>query len=535
MDTYKINNISNSPLTDIKNVMLTEPRIVSIRNELLALMEIINFEKNNEAIDITYFRLRNIEQWADYPTSISEIFWSLSSLCNFNCEFCYEKGNPSDCLMKKTYRKMSKLEIDTRLKYYDTQKGLGIFPIRGAINEPFHNKNALYCLKKMREKTSNELITFVTNGSLLDQKTIDELKKISPVFFNLSIYSCDPMVRKKVLKDNRKDINAVKAIEYMNKIELPYSSNIIMWPSISLEDMRKTLDFLDKNKCTIARVCLGAYSRYLKHPYQNFEIYKYWENVIDEVNRIKKNYRIPILIEPNSYVEKDNVPRIAGVIYGSPAFQYHLRSDDEILAINNVTMHSKMQLISSLKKLSQSQKKVVLRLKIKRDNIIIPIDMDISNIEYPYKQISKYNDFPFGFVITDTLKYKTLIDVRNIIKKYSKQKALIITSKLMKPILNYMVEKSKVFNYISYDIIAAKNNYFGGTITAGDLLVARDFIDCIKKYLDKYPNTIDLIIIPESPFYISQWKKDLRGEPITVIERETGIPVKPVECTRIIN
>src|SRR5690242_11597609 len=80
----------------VDSILLTEPRIEAIRRELQALLAVVELESNGQPVTIDGFRLRSIADWADYPTSLSDIFWHLSSACNFNCEFCYEKGNPPD-------------------------------------------------------------------------------------------------------------------------------------------------------------------------------------------------------------------------------------------------------------------------------------------------------------------------------------------------------------------------------------------------------------------------------------------------------
>jgi sulfatase maturation enzyme AslB (radical SAM superfamily) len=160
------------------SILLTEPRIEAIRRELQALLAVVELESNGQPVKIDGFRLRAIADWADYPTSLSDIFWHLSSACNFNCEFCYEKGNPPDFPIQNTPRMATPEEIATRLRYYDPVEGKGIFTVRTAINEPFANRHAVEYLKAMRAKNPHELISFVTNGSYLTEETVHALQDL---------------------------------------------------------------------------------------------------------------------------------------------------------------------------------------------------------------------------------------------------------------------------------------------------------------------------------------------------------------------
>src|SRR2546426_8905642 len=127
----------------VNSILLTEPRIEAIRRELQSLLQLVELESGGEPVAIDGFRLRNTADWADYPTSLSDIFWHLSSVCNFSCEFCYEKGNPPDFPIQNVPRMATPEEIETRLRYYSSSTGTGVFTVRTAINEPFANKRAV--------------------------------------------------------------------------------------------------------------------------------------------------------------------------------------------------------------------------------------------------------------------------------------------------------------------------------------------------------------------------------------------------------
>jgi len=77
------------------------------------------------------------------------------------------------------------------------------------------------------------------------------------------------------------------------------------------------------------------------------------------------------------------------------------------------------------------------------------------------------------------------------------------------------------------------NDYFGGNILMGDLLVVEDFIRHIKKHISTNRANPDVVIIPSSPFSLGDWGRDLTGRVYLDIERCVGIPVELLECEPI--
>ena len=538
----------------VDGTILTEPRIDAIRRELQALLSVVQLEVDGQAVEIDGFRLRNLQDWADSPTSLSDIFWHLSSVCNLNCEFCYEKGNPSDFPIQNLTRMASLSEIDTRLKYYDVATQRGLFSVRTAINEPFVNKRAVEVLRLIRAKNPDELISFVTNGTLLNEAAIDAVAELSPVFFNLSLYSTDPDVRRGVLGDHR-PLTAVAAVARLSERRIPFMANLVMWPSIPFADMEKTIRYLDDHGSALIRVCLGGYSRYLEGSFERFEAESYWPLVVDAVEAIRAKCSTPLLIEPNSFVRRDDKPELDGVICGSPAARAGLRRGDEIIAVNGKPVATRMQLISTIRSLAGAHGErfrppgvncdigpierhetsdVTLTVRTQAGTRRVTLDRHeaASMASYPYSSLADFNDFMFGLVITDGLQYSVLKKARAIIDQQSAARTLVLTSVMMRPIVDAMAAKSGAFSGCDVAIRTAENRYFGGTINIGDLLVVSDFVAAVTEFCST-ESAPDLVLIPSSPFASSSWGRDLRGAPWTDIERLTGIPTRLVPCQTI--
>lgn len=537
----------------VNSILLTEPRIEAIRRELQALLAVVELESDGKPVNIDGFRLRSIADWADYPTSLSDIFWHLSSACNFSCEFCYEKGNPPDFPIQNTPRMATPQEIATRLRHYDPVAGTGIFAVRTAINEPFANRHAIAYLRAMRAKSPHELISFVTNGSYLTEEVVCALQELQPLFFNLSIYSTDPAIRRQVIRDFRGD-RAVRAVELLAKYRIPYMTNLVMWPSIPFEDMERTINYMAQHNATVIRVCLGGYSRYLKGDFEHFTVEEYWPQVVAEVERIRASCPTPVLIEPNSYVRHDTEALVDGVVQGSPAFLAGIERGDQVLRVNGRQVHSRMHLLSELRRNTRARSyrppgvlgmtgtpaapvSEAVCLQIQRGTQTFERTLDrydpAALQTYPYGHIARFNDFIFGLIFTDTLRYSSLLTTRQLIEQHHAHRVLLLTSQLIAPILEYMLERTQAFVDLDMSIRVAPNNYFGGTINIGDLLVVQDIIDAIELFCQQEGTAPDLVLIPASPFASSPWRRDLTGRPWLDIERCTGIAVDLIPCPTI--
>lgn len=536
----------------VKSVLITEPRIEAIRRELAALLEVVQLESGGEPVEIDGFRLRDAAHWADYPTSLSDIFWHLSSVCNFYCDFCYEKGNPPDFPIQDLPRMATAEEVATRLKYYDEDTRRGIFTVRTSINEPFANRRAVEFLRQIRRRCPDELISFVTNGSYLTEDVVAELPDLQPLFFNLSVYSTDPLIRREVLRDPRPD-RAVEAVRLLARHDVPYMTNLVMWPTIPFSDMERTLDFMVEHRVTVIRVCLGGYSRYINMAADPFAVDDYWPKVVEAVEAYRPHSPVPILIEPNSYVRHDTEAVVDGVIQDSPAQLAGVQAGDRVRALDGQPINSRMQLLSALRQTgTQVQYRPpgvgamigslepaaghAVELELERAGEAVTVRLDRYEPEamatYPYGAIADYNDFMYGLVLTDCLRYSSLVTARRIIEQAGASRPLLLTSTMIEPMVRYMIEKSGAFEGIDVNVRVARNEYFGGTINIGDLLVVQDFVDAIRRFRAEGGDP-DLVLLPSSPFASSPWMRDLTGRPWTDIERLSGVPVSLVDCATI--
>lgn len=171
-------------------------------------------------------------------------------------------------------------------------------------------------------------------------------------------------------------------------------------------------------------------------------------------------------------------------------------------------------------------------LTVRRENKKIEIKIDTGDFSYPF---TKEFDKHLGVIFLGTgLRLSYIERLKEIIDEHKAKNILFLSSTLVKPTFEQCLRESHLLSSsdLRINIEIPRNNYFGGNVFMGDLLVVQDFIDHIKDYLSREPEP-DLIVIPSSSFNLGNWKRDLTGRVYLDIEREVEIPVKLLECDTI--
>ncbi len=106
---------------------------------------------------------------------------------------------------------------------------------------------------------------------------------------------------------------------------------------------------------------------------------------------------------------------------------------------------------------------------------------------------------------------------------------LICTTTLMHDILIEAIEFVDLFKETNCEWYTqvVKSVWLGGNIIIGDLMVTDDYIGAINEFKDSSKIKLDLVFIPGSGF--GQWKRDLRGNPISEIGRKCGVTVVAIQ------
>ena len=537
----KTSHLVKTCFQDVKNASLYEPRIEFIKAQLESLLSVANLEKDGKVVEIDGLRLKNLKDWlAPSACAPIEVFGYAGARCDADCVFCYNKGNPPSLALGVLRRSAAEEleEMMTRLKYFSPRSGLSLFPSLGDTYEVLLHPEILAVLRLLRQKTP-AVFRITTNGTLLTPERIDQLATLQPIYLYLSLNSASPSRRHKLMKDKNPQV-AINALPLLREKSIPYATVIVPWPLVSLaemlEDLSNTVTYADEHDSHIIQINLPGYSKYFSSE-KLYDLDEVWLAIMAKVRELREKTSAPIVVMPsmaeeNRYEERKNRAKIIGLVKNSPGAMAGLREGDEILEVNGLLVSGRPQ-ARYLLAMIQESKVESAKVTVKRDGRSLDLTESLRDFSYPY---SESVDKHMGIIMMGTgFRLSYLEKLRNIMDSYKAKHVLFLSSTLVKPSFEQALAESPLFasGQPRIDIEVPSNNFLGGNVFMGDLLVVQDFIDCIKEYLEKGGKRPDLIVIPSSPFNLGSWRRDLTGRVYLDIEREVGIPVELLDCATI--
>ncbi len=530
----------NPPYRDMGGVMLSEPRINALKSMLETILQVVVLEKDGQAVDVNGFRLRNLEDWvisSGTPLSPDMLLDSLAAGCNVSCRFCYVKGNPPGWTIPMMPRNSLKDELLTRLRYYDEETGQYLFRTMVQWYEPFNNPYIMEILKLVRSQ-SCRWITLTTNGKGLTEPIIAQLATLKPVYVVLSLNTTDPAMRVDVMRDRTPDI-AIKAPQWLRDYEIPFAISCVPWPTVPNSYLQECLLYGDAAGAESLRVSLPGYTRYNAAAAVWFDTQQYWTDLVEALAPLRHQMDAPLLFYPYLFEESlraapHNRPRVVGVGRNSPARTAGFGVDDVILAINGTNIvsrpHGRDQLRSALRSGVDD-----IVVTVERNGHAVQLRMEdthnYSRYGYPYGSEhgpSNPSLAPFGLFIPSGFRHQTLTLLKQTIRESGARRVLVTTTRLMEPLLKEVLSQSDFRKGLEADIhfVIPQNQFLGGGIMMGDLLVNSDIIACINEFTATQGRP-DLVCLSSSMFTPSfGWLRDLNGRFYKEIERTTGIPVQ---------
>jgi len=527
---------------NVSNTALYEPRVDLIKKLIESLLTLIEFEQEGQAVKVDSFRLKNLRDWL-VPSAGDprEFFEYTGSHCNCDCIFCCNKGNPPSVAVSNDLDREAEDEfgeIRTRIEYYRPEAGKALFPSLGCTYEVTEHPYFMDVLHLLRGKTSRPF-RITTNGCNLSHEVITKLAKLKPIYLYLSLNSSSAVRRRKLMRDTNTEI-AIRALPLLRRQGIPYATVIVPWPedtiSEMLEDLSSTVAYAVEHETHLIQVNLPGYSRHFSSS-ELFDLPQIWRSVISRVRELREEHDCPIVAMPTMYEEniyqpRKNLPQIIGLVKNSPAYLSGLKRGDVILQIGGILIRDRPQARDLISMLQQSGEKKA-SIRVQRNQQTLEMSLDLTRHSYPYSgDIDTY----LGIIFMGTgLRMSYIENLKRIIEAHRAKRVLFLSSELVKPTFEQCLAESHLFGdgQLEIDIEVPKNNFFGGNIFMGDLLVVQDFIDCIRNYVLQKGCKPDLVIIPSSPFDLSGWGRDLTGRVYLDIERETGIPVELLHCATI--
>jgi hypothetical protein len=447
------------------------------------------------------------------------------------CPFCYEEGDPQNASVLNEPAGMATLqEIETRLRYRDPGKGTGLFQPLTYINEMFCNPQVLEILDRLRsEMRPEEVFTFVSNGTYFTDDVVQRLTRLRPIFFNFSVNSLDPEIRRRILRD-REPETAIRAIELLGQNRIPYLGSLVCWPTIPWADIERTVRELDRAGCAVIRFSLSAYSKHLKGT--RYDRLGFWTQGLALARRLQRELATPIKVEPYYFDRPSFRPHLVGTIAGSPAAREGLRAGDLLTRVAGQPVPTANHALTALAAASAAGPAVTVALRAggTGDEREVVLDLGGGPFGYPFDQMTRFKGFEWGLILVENLRFSYLRDLREAIDRRGAKVVLVCSSELMRPIVTEMLETSAAFRDVDIRLEVPPNRFFGGTVVLGDLLVVDDYVEFIQEYARRSDLPIDLVAIPSSPFTVGGWKRDLAGKAFTEIERRVRLPVEMIQC-----
>ena len=177
---------------------------------------------------------------------------SFSTACNCKCAFCYEDGNPKG-LFEKQPRFVGMSEARTRFRHLHDGKGL-LRESKGFF-EPLANPDFLALLGLIREHEPEHVIDVTTNGALLTRRDRVAARRAQARL-------CERVAGLRRLEDATQRHGGPaggvgdRAIELLRESEIPFMGTVVPWPEQGLDDIARTIEFLDSKDARLIRVSM---------------------------------------------------------------------------------------------------------------------------------------------------------------------------------------------------------------------------------------------------------------------------------------
>ena len=481
-----------------------------------------------------FFSLRNYDHWTTKSSGEPfEILGVLSKDCNAKCDFCYVLGNPSNTAVKlvKFTSNKSGEEALVRLEYF--KRGLKL-PIPTYDTEEITTHPDFYSICDGIRQVSNECISITTNGYTLTEENVKKLAKYKPITISLSLNATKPETRKWLMRGHYR--RGLESLHFLHKYRIPCAVTIVAWPRVQIDEIIESVRYVDQFNARSISVLLGGYTKLFPNP-PEYRIPEYWNEVIDKIQYLREEIETPFIIQPRLYEEQYAYPketlgcsRIIGVNKFSSAKLAGLKVNDVIINVNNQPILSRNQCLSLLSINRKERNVTSLIVKRKGKKIRFNIDPDnYDNENYIYDE--PFNDIYGLHLMGQDLKISSIREIFKQIELYKARRILLLTSMIVKPFLvNALKKYAPVYckDSIEFDLQVPPNNFLGGNIIMGDMLVLDDFYEFIETYLKT--NKIDLVLIPSGPFNYGGWLRDMKGQPFVLLQYAFNIPVEIIKA-----
>ena len=523
----------------------SDPRFHIINRGLGRALRLGQFLCNGSPVSVDGFRLANLEQWSKYPVaSLSDNCGAISSFCNCDCDFCFEKGTRGAGIALGRSQ-LNPREVETRIRYYSPEKNTGLVQSGRYSLEPFANPRCLEILEAVKRAAPVEQTNITTNGSCLTEEVVRRLARLSPVMVTMSMNAGSREMRKLSMRDHKPggDETALAALALLREYEIPFIASYVPWPTKPLSDLEDMVRLVDANEGLIARVCMPSWTRFAWDE-APFDTETYWKEILQVIKRLRTEVSVPIHLMPNMYELRTMLPVVQGTFKHSPAAEAGIRYGDVILAIDDQRVLTRPEVAIMLARRFEDPGITETRLALARDGELVEVTIehthDLDRLRYPYKQLVDPSSPPvwrgsLGLHMSDGFELRSFARLKEILAEYKDKRVLLFISPLGEP---YFAEGTTMLGGLEtfeelceLHVATLRPSYWGGNVLIGDLWTFNDLTEQTRSWMEGTGLRPDAVIAPRS--FLTNGGNDLLGDCYLDFERELGVEFRPLPCPRI--
>ncbi len=509
--------------SDPASFAVIEPRLRHLAREIARLLSIVELEKDGRPVEVDGFRLRDLSQWTVHRASnVLDALLPISARCNSHCAFCFEHGVP----FARDATFMTEEEALTRLRHYSPETGACLFPSNRPEMETFLHPRALDILEAARRREPGTLFCITTNGSRLDEATIERLAGLRPLLLKLSLNVSDEALHRQLVNVGASTGTALGAPPLLRRHGIPYIGGIVAWPTLPLEAIEETARYFEEHEAYAIRIRLPLVHQWSREQ-PDVAWNRHWQRIAEFARTL--HFRVPLVVEPTVFTIAPVLPFVDGVILHSPAERAGVRSGDLVESIDGEAILTRPQSEAALARCHHAGRAVELRVKRDGEALLFQLERQ-ANASYPYDPCLPYSGQNYGIFHVHDLRLEQIANVFTIARCYRARKVLLFSSPLVKPIFEFLSEKVPEFaaarEEIDIAVETVPNSPLGGNFSLLDGRFVEDFARAISQRLES-GEKIDLVLIPAA--FGGAWGIDLTGDSFTRLSIEFGIPVELVD------
>jgi hypothetical protein len=513
---------------DPESFQVPEPRIAHLGHQLERLLRVVELEKDGVPVEIDGFRLKHLSDWVTHRTNTAmNALTPISSLCNSKCDFCFEENLP----YAREQSLMSVEEAQTRLKYYSPDTGNCLFPSNRNHMETFLHPKALDIIRMARSVEPTKLFWITSNGSHFTEPVIEELAKLKPLIFKLSLNAADEATNHNLMHTGKLTNVALEAPKLLHKYRIPFMGGIVAWPTLTLDSIEETVRYLEKEEAYAIRIRLPLVHKWMKHQ-PTADLNEHWKRVASFAEDLRGKVDVPLFIEPPLFLVTPIVPEVDGVVKNSPAYRAGIRPKDVVRSINNNKVRTRIESEALLGQLRmQNAQEVPVEVERNGEKIAVVLkERQLSEDTYPYSNDFFYRGENFGIFHVEDFRLNYIDKFISIIKKHNASRVMLFSSKIVAELCAMIIAKvpefDKALSGVTLFIETIEDNALGGNFNVLDSRTIDDYIAVINQRQSE-GEKVDLVLIPDA--FGSPWGMDINGRSEFDIVLECGVPVERID------